>query len=64
VTGINIQPLARDLPAIHLHHECTKTEMLKIEGVCIDGAEKVSVCYHSKQEPFGYAANDRLIDQE
>ena len=38
VTGINIQSLARDLPAIHLHHERTKTEMSKIEGVCIDVA--------------------------
>jgi len=63
-TGINIQALARDLPAIHIHHECTKTEMLKFVGVRIDSAEKVIVCYHSEQESFVYAAHDSLIDQE
>jgi len=48
LTCINVQALARDLSAIHVHHKCTKTEMLKIVGVCIDGAEEVSVSYHSE----------------
>jgi hypothetical protein len=41
VTGIYRQALAGDLSPVHVHHECTKTEMLKSEGVRIDGAEKV-----------------------
>jgi len=35
--------------------------MLEIVWVRIDGAEKVSVIYHSEQESFRYASNDRLI---
>ena len=63
MTGIYRQALARVLPAIHVHHECTKTTMLKFVGVCIDGTEKV-VSYYSEQGPFGFAAYDRLVDRE
>ena len=63
MTRIYSQALARDLLAIHVHQECTKTKMLKFVWVCIDGVEKV-VSYHSEQEPFGYAAHDRLVDRE
>jgi len=64
MTVISSQALARDLPAIHFHHECTKTEMPKFVGVCIDGGEKVIVCYHSEEEPIGYATHDRMVDRE
>jgi hypothetical protein len=41
-----------------------KTEMLKIVGVCIDGAEKVSVCYHCEQKSFWNASREPLINRE
>jgi hypothetical protein len=36
--------------------------MLKIVGIGIDGAEKVSVVYHGEQETFRYMPIDCLID--
>jgi hypothetical protein len=38
--------------------------MLKIVGVGIDGAEKVSVVYYGKQESFRNTPIDRLIERE
>jgi len=64
MTRINSQAFPTDLPAIRVHHESTNTKMLKFVGVCTDGAEKVTICFHSEQEPLGYADHDRLIVQE
>jgi hypothetical protein len=58
------QVLAGDLPNIHVHYKCTITEMLKFEGVLINGAEIVAVCYHGDQESFGYATHESLVDRE
>jgi hypothetical protein len=38
--------------------------MLKIARVCLDGAEKVSVCYRDKQESFGYTPHNSLNNRE
>jgi hypothetical protein len=38
--------------------------MLKIEGIGIDGDEKVSVVSHGEQETFRYTPHDSLIDRE
>jgi hypothetical protein len=48
MNGINREALPMDQPTIHIYYECTKTKMLKFVGVCIDGAEKVIVCYHNR----------------
>jgi hypothetical protein len=38
--------------------------MLKIVGIGIVAAEKVSVVYHGEQESFRYTPHDSLIDRE
>jgi hypothetical protein len=64
MTGIYDQGLARNLPTVHDQIESINSEMLKIVGVGIDGAENVSVVYHGKQEMFRYTPIDCLIDRE
>jgi hypothetical protein len=64
VIWIYNQVLARYLFTIHNHREYTESEMLKNVKVCIDGAEKVIVCYHGEQESFGYTPHNSLINRE
>jgi hypothetical protein len=64
VTRICHQSLARNLPTIYDQIKNTKSEMLKIVGIGINGAENVSVVYHGKKETFRYTPHDSLIDQE
>jgi hypothetical protein len=64
MTGSYDESLAKYLPTVHDQIECMNSEMLKYVGVGIDGAEKVSVFYHGKQETFRYTPIDCLIDRE
>jgi hypothetical protein len=64
MTGIYDQNLARNLPTVHDYIEGTNSEILKIVGVVIDGAEKASVVYHGEQETFRYTPIVCLIDRD
>jgi hypothetical protein len=63
MTGIYDHSLARNLPTVRDHIESMNSETLKIVGVGIDGAEKVLVVYHGKQDTFRYTPIDCLIDR-
>jgi hypothetical protein len=64
MTGNYDQSHSRNLPTVHDHIASMNSEMLKIVGVGIDGAEKVSVVYHGKQETFRYTPIVRLNDRQ
>jgi len=52
MTRIESQCLVGHLSAVQKHRVCADSKILKFVGVCIDGAEKVAVIYHSEHESF------------